>query len=145
MGRFMDAAVVAVATVLLAGCGGSQEDDVARVLETYPHALAAGDARAACDAFSPEAQRERSRAGGGLLRFAAETAAEMTPEQRRRSGAAKAVRVEVEGDRATGYLQLGDCVVRTSESELRRDGSGEWRIERMGGVSTGIETLCLDT
>lgn len=137
MGRFRDAAVVVVATLLLTGCGGSQEDDVARVLESYPHARAAGDARAACDAFSLEARREQSRAGGGFCVFLRETASEMTPEQRRRSGAAKVVRVEVEGDRATGYLQFGDCIVRTSESELRRDGSGDWRIERMGGVPRG--------
>ena len=144
MGRFRGAAAVAVVMLVLTGCGGSDEEDVARVLESYPHALAAGDARAACEAFSPEAQREQVRRPGGLCAFLRETVSEMTPEQRRRSRATKAVRVEVEADRATGYLQYGDCILTTSESELSRSDSGDWRIESMGGVSTGNETRCLD-
>jgi hypothetical protein len=144
MRRFAGAAAVAVVLLVAAGCGGSDQDGVARVSESYPRALAAGDARAACNAFSPEAQREQSRSAVSFCAFLRETVSKMTAEERRRARAAKAVRIEVEGDRATGYLQYGDCVVTTSESELRRDDSGDWRIQSMGGVGTGNEKLCLN-
>lgn len=42
----------------LAGCGPSDEAQVARALESYPHALAARDAHAAWDAFSRDRYAE---------------------------------------------------------------------------------------
>jgi hypothetical protein len=124
----------------LAGCGTSDEEEVARVLETYPHALAAGNAQAACDAFSPRAQLEQSRAG--FCASLRESASEMTPAERRRLAAAEAVHVKVEGDRATGYLRFGDCTFIPSGSELTRSDDGQWQIDRMGGPANHEQKRC---
>ena len=135
-------AVAAVAVLGLAGCGTSDEEEVARVLEMHPHALAAGDARAACEVFSPQAHPEQSRAG--FCATLRETVSELTPADRRRLAAAEAVRVEVEGDRATGYLRFGDCIVIASGSELSRSDAGEWQIDRRGGPANHEQERCLD-
>jgi hypothetical protein len=118
-------ALVAAAVVALAGCGSSDEDQVARALESYPHALAARDAQAACDAFSRDRfsgrdeRRPRPPQHTRALReiderdwrrrceWTHEWVRRMTPTQRREAAAAEAVRVVVDGDRATGYRRWG--------------------------------------
>jgi hypothetical protein len=122
----------------LVGCGASEEERVAEALESYPHALAAGDGREACAAFTREGRR--SYPCDELERIASE----MTPAQRRRSEAAEAVRIEVDGDRATAYLRYGDCIVTTSGSVLVRDDAGDWRIERMGASANHEQKRCVE-
>lgn len=106
-----------------------------------PRALAAGDAEAACASFTARARRAQS---GHVCGFLERTAAEMTVEEARRSRTATGRPRRYSGDRATGYLQYGDCILRTSGSELVRDESGWWRIDGLGAVGTGPEeTTCL--
>jgi hypothetical protein len=105
-------------------------EKVAEELESYPHALAAGDAEAACEAWSPQAQREQSGRSGDFCAYLRRTVSEITLAERHRSAAAQAVRVAVDGDRAIGYLQYSDCLVAASGVELSRNESGDWLIER---------------
>jgi hypothetical protein len=56
---------------------------------------------------------------------------------------AKAVRIRVDGDHASGYLRVGQCVLRKTLTDLVRDKSGEWKIDAIG-VTTGMpDTPCL--
>jgi hypothetical protein len=129
---------VAAAVLMLAGCGASDEQDVARVLESYPHALAAGDAQAACDTYSPQAQRAQVSRPGGLCAYLRHSVSRLTPAERRRLAAARAVRVKVKGARATGYLQFGQCILTVSGSELQRTDAGDWQIIRHLDVYEGM-------
>jgi hypothetical protein len=127
----------------LVGCGTSDAERVERALESYPRALAAGDGHRACASFTREGRREAQRRGdfcAALERIASK----MTSRQRLRSQLAQAVRIEVDGNRATGYLRYGGCVVITTRSMLVRDEAGDWRIERMGGPASARQSVCLE-
>jgi hypothetical protein len=145
MARLTGAAAALLLMLSLAACGATEEEKAARVLESSVHELAAGDTQAACEAFSTEARREwLKETGGDYCAWLRESASKMTPNRKRQYAAAKAVRVKVRGDRATGYLRFGDCIVSRSDTRLIRDDSGDWRIEDLGGGTTGREKRCLD-
>jgi hypothetical protein len=120
-------AVIAVGcAILLGGCGTSDRERVAQRLEAYAHSIAAGDARGACDAFT-QAERAAREPDCGLL---------STREARITIKDAKAARIRMYGDdRATGYLRVGDCVLRGTRTDLTRDKSGAWRMEDFGITS----------
>jgi hypothetical protein len=128
MRRCATAIVLCLAIVLLAGCGTSHRDRVARRLEGYAHSLAAHDVPAACAAFT--AQRRRLEPPGCGV-----------PQRTSPSGPrtfallladAWAARIRIDGDQAFGYLRVGQCVLRKTLTTLVRDESGEWKIDAMG-------------
>jgi hypothetical protein len=121
-------AVIAVGcAIVLGGCATSDRDRVAQRLEAYAHSVAAGDSRGACDAFTPTQRAAREPHCGQLSNREVRIVAEArTPTIKD----AKAARIRMDGDdRATGYLRIGDCVLRATRTDLTKDKSGTWRME----------------
>jgi hypothetical protein len=137
-------ATAAATAIALGACGASDERDAARALESFPHSLAAGDGQAACRAFSPQGLRHDSRDAGAFCASLRQTAATLTPAQRRLYRAATAVVAQLKGDRAIAYLRFGSCTATASGAELSRNSAGHWRIANLGLPSTGQESRCVE-
>ena len=136
------AVVVAAASLSLAGCGASDGERVARVWSPT-HALATGAAQAVRGVFGPGTAAAGTRRGS-LCAHLRDRAAQLTPAERQRLAAARAALVRVVDDRATGFLQSGECVLATSGSVLARNDDGEWHIVDSVGVDSGAEG-CLNS
>lgn len=121
--------VVIVCALAVGACGGGgAEDDIRQVVEDYSSGLIEGDAGRACDALTPGAWRQLSRAGSraGCIRI--------VNERGRPRGAARrqledpeVQDLEVDGDTASALV-----AIEGSESETRtrfRRVDGRWRID----------------
>jgi hypothetical protein len=130
MRRWAVAIMLGLAIVPVAGCGTSDRDRVAQRMEGYAHSLAAHDARAACAAFTTHRRRLEPPGCGVSQRTSpsgARTFALLL-------GDARAARIVVHGDHASGFLRVGECVLRKTLTSLVRDKSGEWKIEAFGTI-----------
>jgi hypothetical protein len=128
MRRWVTAIMLGLAIVLAAGCGASDRDRVAQRMEGYAHSLAVHDERAACAALTARGRRLESPGCGVPQRTSpggARTFALLLAD-------ARAARIRVDGDHASGYLRVGRCVLRKTLAALVRDHSRAWRIDAIG-------------
>src|SRR4051812_19026980 len=125
-------AATAATALVLAACGTSDRQDVARVYETYAHSLAAGDGQAACATVSPRGRlREDRSVPGSFCTRLGTRAQQPTPAARGFYRAATAVVTQLKGDRAVAYLKAGGCTAIPTGLELARSASGQWQISRL--------------
>jgi hypothetical protein len=131
--------MLGVAIVSVAGCGTSDRDRVAQRMEGYAQSLAAHDARAACAALTATARRLQQPGCGVAQRTSSSGSRTLVLLL----ADARAARISIHGDHASGFLRVGRCVLRTTLTNLERGQSGEWKIDAFG-TSLGLpQAPCL--
>jgi hypothetical protein len=127
----------------LAGCGTSDEAQVASAVERFYRAAAHGDGKEACEQLTPAA---RAPAGGLRCEPAIDQLGSLGGVQTERRLAAVEIRgIKVSGDRATAEAQIPTQTPATIQLEKvpRRilewqRPHDEWRIASLGPGSVGV-------
>ena len=118
---------VVIATVLLAGCGGSASDDVRSAWQAAASAAADGDGTAFCAAVTAEGRKTvTSRTGLACDDAVRLLAATLSAADKTAIRSASITKVEVDGERAT--------VIYDVDASLAKVGfTGHTSLERVDG------------
>ena len=118
------AAVLWIAAVLAAGCGGSPEEDVEEAVKGFVTAVADGDAAAACGYMTDSGRQELI---GADCEKTLDFALASIPEKERERLRKHDPKVKVDGESATAEISNFGGGPDTLKLELKKDG-GDWKI-----------------